>query len=363
MGKVCLITIHWGANFGSILQTIATSELFKQLGHQTVVLNYIQNRWTWKYYWKEALASPLRLGRRILFALNRKVNIDIYQGYLEKHCVVTKPVYNDTDVLRMNIDADYYVTGSDQVWNTKHNLGVDKRYFLDWVPEDKTKFSYASSIGLTELPIIIYDEYKHFLAPFSGISVRESFAKKIIESMGYDVTQLVDPTFMLTKDDWKKFMTPRTVNHKYILLYLPYNTMNKTMICDMARKVADEKDLIIVSFSWDYFYDKYADKTIRYANPGDFLTLMNNAEYVITNSFHGTAFSINLNKSFAVYMPSAFGSRIESILSLFDLSDRLVTEKSDSLPFDKPIDYCNVNNILVSERKKTINYLQNVFRK
>ena len=110
--------------------------------------------------------------------------------------------------------------------------------------------------------------------------------------------------------------------------------------------------------------DKLADKTVFFSNPGDFLSLMYYADYVMTNSFHGTAFSINLNKQFSVYLPSSFGTRIVSILDLCGLGGRLLepAEIISDGKMDETIDYMSVNVVLDEERRKAHTFLEQALK-
>ena len=153
-------------------------------------------------------------------------------------------------------------------------------------------------------------------------------------------------------------MNPRRIKEDYLLIYTPYNTVDKQAIFEAAYAIAKEKNLKVVTFSWDWRKDKMADQTIRYANPGDFLSLMHYATYVITNSFHGTAFSINLNKQFSVFMPAAFSTRISSIIELCGLQNRMVLDNFSIGQANEVIDYTTVNEVLEVERKKSINFLK-----
>jgi hypothetical protein len=155
---------------------------------------------------------------------------------------------------------------------------------------------------------------------------------------------------MLDKFQWKKYATPQHIKYRYILVYIPYNIVDKPEIFRSVKKIAAKFQLKIITFSWNYFTDRYADKTIRYASPGDFLTLMYGAELVITNSFHGTAFSINLNKQFWVYMPSNFTNRISDMLELFGLKDRVLNNRIADEKIENQIDYTPINKILDIKR-------------
>lgn len=363
-GKISLITIHLGSNFGSILQTIASSEILKKYGYKVVVINYIPDRCTWKRFFSAHLNNFVSFLKRFIAFPLVMINKRIYNSYLAKYTNVSKPIYSRDNFLDVCPKADIYITGSDQVWNSVHNEGLDRRYYFDGFPKDTIKIAYSSSIGRERLDSDEYIEVKRMLGRYKAISVREASAKQIIEGMGYKAIHLLDPTFMLNKEEWGKYNSKRLVKVPYLLVYLPYNIHNKQLIYTTARKIANEKKLEIVTFSLSIRPDKLADKTIYFANPGDFLSLMEHAEYVVTNSFHGTAFSINLNKQFSVYLPTGFGTRIISVLELCSLTQRLL--KADEIiskeKMNEVINYQPVNKILDEERKKAYAFLNEALK-
>lgn len=361
MKTVSLLTIHVGPNFGSNLQTIATAEVLKSHNCETTVVNYIPERRTWRRFFKSRLKSATFILKiPILFPL-MLIDNHVFTSYLAKHVPVSKPIYPEDDFVAACPKADIYVTGSDQVWNSIHNEGLDKRYYFDGFPAGTVKMAYSSSIGREELPEAEYAEVKRMLDGYKALSVREASAKRLIEGMGYTVTHLLDPTFMLTKEDWSRYMSHRLVKEPYLVVYLPYNVHDKKLIYRTVRKIADKKHLKVVSFpSCIIMPERFADKTVFFANPGDFLSLMYHADYVVTNSFHGTAFSINLNKQFSVYLPSGFGTRVISILDLCHLRSRLLEadEVISDAKIDIPVDYAPVNAILDEEREKAHDFLE-----
>jgi hypothetical protein len=254
--------------------------------------------------------------------------------------------------------ADIYLTGSDQVWNFKWNEGFDYHYFFKGIKGDKVALS--SSIGQQSLTPEEQEILKRELKEYKKISVREAQAVKLLSEIGINSCQLIDPTLMLDKEDWKKYVKPLKYSFKYLLVYLPYNIVDKNKIFSFAKNIAKKKGLKVVTFSWwSFSKEKDADITIFNASPGDFLSLMYHSEYVVTNSFHGTAFSINLNKQFSVYEPSMFSSRILSLLSLVNLQDRLVNEKKE-LDDEVSIDYTLVNQILIKERERVFEFINNL---
>jgi len=357
---IAFITIHVGTNFGSNLQTIATNKVLKKLGYESICVNYIPPRVSFQRFWSLGNTSlPQKVFRIIwklycfpLFIANKR----IYEGYLKRHCALSAPIYEKDDFAEKCPKADVYMTGSDQSWNFKYNEGLDAHYFFDGIVGKK--ISYATSIGNDKLTQFEIECFNKYLPEYASLSVREKSARDLFKQLGFQAQHLIDPTFMLNCEEWKKYMSPRLVKDKYILVYIPYNITDKTLMYKSIRKIANNENLKVITFSWNYWGDKYADKTFRFANPGDFLSLMYYAECVVTNSFHGTAFSINLNKRFWVYLPSGFSTRIISLLDLCGLQDRLLENEIQDKQRVEDIDYAIVNKILEAEREKSIIYLK-----
>lgn len=354
MKKANIITVHVGANFGSNLQAIATCKLLERFDIAPRIINYVPYRVTWKGYF-DFSGGILGLIRKLYSAPNKWLNDKIYNSFLKKHANVSKAIYPWDSFAKMCPQADYYVTGSDQVWNSKYNGGVDERYF--WKGIVGKKISYAASMGNDSLTEEEKKSFADLLKDYSAISVREKSAQVALAEINIKSSHVLDPTIMLDKDQWKCYATKRKIKDPYLLVYLPYNTVDVNLAYRTIRKIAKRKNLKVVSFSWHYWADKLADETIRYANPGDFLSLMIHADYVVTNSFHGTAFSINLNKQFCVYLPSSFSTRILSLLQLCNIENHLLNEEIIDAQIDERIDYEKVNSILKDEREKSFNFL------
>lgn len=354
--KAAFITVHVGFNFGSKLQAVATQETLKKAGcNEVVCVNYIPQRVEEKRYWKDALQSPVRFIRRVLFYPFHLYSKHKYDGYLKEYCNLSEPIYSTDDFISKCPKADVYVSGSDQLWNYKHNEGLDKHYFFDGI--QGKKIAYASSIGMTELPDDYAEYMKSRLSKYSAISVRESSAVNILKSWGLDATLVLDPTFMLDRNDWKKYASKRLVDKPYLFVYLPYNIVDKALIYRTVRKISAKKNLTVVTYSDSFQKEKDADKTVTFTSPGDILSLFYYADAVVTNSFHGAAFSINLNKQFWVYMPSNFSTRITSILDLCHLNSRLLTEEISEAQIAESIDYRQANAVLATEREKAFQLL------
>lgn len=365
MKTAALITVHVGSNFGSVLQTIASCYLLEEQGYYPIVVNYIPNRVTNKSEFRRFIKgcnSFRGIARGGSHLINFFINKRIYLGYLKKYSNLSRNLYFKDNFERIvrQYSPDVFITGSDQVWNTQHNEGIDTHYF--WVGINGVKIAYASSIGMTALSDVEKKVFKHFLTDYKAISVRESYAVDLLKSIDIASTQVIDPTLMLDSKEWSKYASKRLISKPYILVYLPYNTIDKELVYKTVRKISKTRELEVVTFSWNWDKDVFADTTERFCNPGDFLSLMLNADYIITNSFHGTAFSIGLNKQFYVYMPSKFTSRIESLLKIVALENRVLDKEITSEQMDSIIDYSNVNEILAAERQKAKNYLTESLR-
>lgn len=354
--RAAFITIHVGSNFGSKLQAIATQETLKKVGcNEVVCINYIPPRVEIKRYWRDAFLNPVRFIRRVLLSPFYLYSKHKYYGYLKENCNLSERIYISDDFTRKCPKADIYVTGSDQVWNYTYNEGLDKHYFFDGI--NGKKIAYASSIGMTELPVAYAEYMRSRLHEYNAISLRESSAVKMLKDWGLDSSLILDPTFMLDRKDWKKYASKRQVNRPYLFVYLPYNIVDKALIYRTTRKIAVQKNLTVVTYSDYFFKEKESDKTVYFVSPGDILSLFYYADVVVTNSFHGTAFSINLNKQFWVYMPSNFSTRISSVLDLFHLNGRLLTEEISESQISESIDYSPTNAVIGAEREKALHFL------
>lgn len=354
---MAFITVHVGINVGSNLQAIATSEVLKAAGYDPILINYIPPRVSYRRYWEEAIKSPIRFIKG-LYHFHRFISLThLFCKYQSQYCKMTPPIYYADDFLKRIPVADIYMTGSDQVWNFIHNEGYDYHYFFEGIKGKK--IAYASSIGMSSLKPEEEAILKSRLSEYDKISVRESNAVGLLHEMGIASEQLLDPTLMLNKCQWEKFISSPIVSGPYVLVYHPYNIVDLDAIYEVARKIAKKKTLKVISFLW---WERHpltkADITIFNASPGEFLSLMYNAEYVVTNSFHGTAFSINLNKQFWVLSPSRFASRITSLIDLVGLQGRMISSGLSEEEIDNDINYEEINIILNRERTKAMDFLR-----
>lgn len=354
--KIGLLTVHVGSNFGSVLQTVATAKLLLELGNEVEVINYIPPRMTISGFVKKR-KSLTNKTKAVLGLPIMGLNKYIYGGFLKKNVTLTKPFYSK-EAIAQQCRYDAYIVGSDQVWNSVHNDGIDLTYYLNFESPGK-HIAFSSSFGRDELPQDEFNTVRNLLKTFSYISTREDSGVKILNKMGFDgVIQTIDPTFLLSKAQWKHYASNRLIENPYLLIYTPYNIVDNTTIHETAKTIAEERKLKTITFGWDFRKDKLVDKTMLFASPADFLSLMQYADFVITNSFHGTAFSIILNKQFIVFPPSHFVVRIQSILEFVGLKDRLVCTQQDANVMSKyPIEYDSVNEKVNFAKVQALKFL------
>ncbi|MBR5678243.1 MAG: polysaccharide pyruvyl transferase family protein [Paludibacteraceae bacterium] len=358
--KASLVTIHTGHNYGTVLQVIASVYVLNKHNIDVTVVNYIPPRCTYRYLLantKKAIKSKKGVSKiksilsgihSLYFLWNTNL---VFLGTIKRYCSLSNKIYWGDSFAKKCPKADYYITGSDQVWNSCHNQGIDTHYFFDGI--EGRKYALSSSIGAESLSEEEKKRFHDFLKQYEAISVREDKAVELLREIGISSIQVLDPTLALNREEWHNAVSfRRMIKRDYLLLYIPYNVHDKEVILSFAKKIAVEKNLRIVTFTGMVKKRDEIDCLVLNTGPSGFISLMYYADCIITNSFHGTAFSINFNRNFWVFMPTAFTSRIESLLSLCGLEDRIVEEKRDVLYTQREIDYYRVNQVLDEERVK-----------
>lgn len=362
--KVEIITLHRITNFGSMLQTYATQTVVERLGHQSEVIDFVPDGMTFKRanwpnndvsVWKKLLKlAPLFLVNLVEFSdVNRFLKRYIHLSPKRYSCY--------QDIIKDIPMADAYLSGSDQVWNTQNNNPPEdlKAYYLGFAPKGKKRIAYAGSFGKNTFTPEEEAIIKEYIAKYDHISVREDDGLKILHRFGFDNgVHVVDPTLLLRGDDWRKFASVKKAPKPgYVFVY---NLNRNGLIKEVAQAIAKEKGLRIINFADTFDFIKGAKN--RFGNTAeDFVNHIANADYVVTDSFHGTAFSLNLNRQVIVVKAPRYNSRIESILRVAELLDtRLVGTVEDGVKaLITPINYSNVNPRIEEARKKSYDYLKN----
>lgn len=360
MTKVDVLTIHFGINHGSVLQCYALTSVLTDMGADVEVIDYVPPRYKmWNNVNIKFPNKPL-LWRTAYFLASSLIRFPqklIFRRYLRSHISLTRRFSNKREMNDAGLDADVYIVGSDQVWNSTYNGAADDSYFLPFAPEGKVKASYAASIGRDELDSDEGSKFRKELASFNGVSVRETRAQELLNEAGVSARVDLDPVFFFSADRWRKLASSKKYSDRYVLVYVI--AQNYEEMVGQARQIADALGVKLYVLSVKPIHSEGVDRNFIFSNPSDFLGLFDQAEFVISNSFHGTAFSIIFGKRFLTYA-TKYNSRIENILSFTHLEERLVTERFSDKQVMDDINFDDAHRRIASSMKDSAKYLQSI---
>ena len=378
---VCIKYFH--KNYGGMLQAYATTAMLEQRGIDYELIRYKKERSV-----KAILRSLPRLLNRILLndkyeALLKKVGMKLhpeleakdavrngcFDAFCDIHFTKLSPVFEGYSQLCEGAQRySAVITGSDQLWSP---AGLPTNYYnLMFVPEETLKISLASSFGVNEIPWYQKKRTAAFLKRLDYISMRENRGSEIVKELtGRDVPTILDPVFFLSREEWEeKIPNRREMEEPYIFVYFLGTTReHRIAVSEFAR----QKGMKIVTLRHMDQYvaedENFGDIAPYDVSPDRFLNLLRNAEYVFTDSFHGTAFSVINRKQFVVFNryleQSSFSknSRIDTLCENFGLSQyRFGREKSLEQVLETPIDYTKVDQRLETQQQITREYLDKI---
>lgn len=346
--KTGILTFAKSINYGAALQALALKKSVETLGSEAVFMDYkcteIESA-SKLFDFKCALSPAYTLAHlyNLPCALKRRKE---FQKFWEKHLEFggDDPSLYDT-----------VITGSDQVWN--YNLtGNDWFYYLDFPKNGIKKASYAASFGLSKVSEECKETVRPLLQDLDRISVRETTAADIVEDITGSRPQVVlDPTLLLDKDEWEKISDKSVSQKGYIFVYTLFNS---DTLWDFAYKLSKKTGLPIKTVSYSKFHQHKAEYDFT-AGPEQWLSYMLNADYVVTNSFHGFAFSLNFQKQFYYELPpksSGVGSRLYNMAETFGLLDRDLSKAEEICD----IDYKNIGELLDEHRSGSLKFLSGI---
>lgn len=355
--KVAVITRHSIFNYGSLLQTIAIQAGIEKLGYDCEIIDYQREDEDYKKI-AAVLVKNSSWNRNFLLRFVYKTLqspkfwvMGRHFVKLRKNTIKTTKTYHSLDELKNNKpDADIYMTGSDQVWGPIGADDYDPAYFLDFATQKDVCVSYAASFGKTTFNDEILRHIQEYLKKYRAISVREKSAVDIIDKMNVgSVTQVLDPTLLHSAAYWETMIHDK-IQGDYILVYQLHN--NPQMM-EYAYTLAAEKGLKLVTMSSTAQH--LAHKGSRHVflpSLSEWLGYIKNARFMITDSFHGTAFAINFNTQFVNILPNGTATRNQSILELTGLKNRIVTDYQNFSFYNAQINFDKVNT-LIQERRET----------
>jgi hypothetical protein len=363
--KIGILTYHRSHNYGALLQAFALQTYLRGLVHETEVVDYWPNYHSQEYKlipyfnaksFKGKIKSILLLFIGYPRILKRSRQ---YKKFIKKQFNLSdKPLYIKAKTMK-EAEYDVVIYGSDQIWR-KQNYplfkGFDEIYFGSNPLFARKKVSYAASMGVINLK----DEDRVFLKKmmnnFDVISVRESNLKKVLENViGREISLALDPVFLLDKEKWQTLIPERKIKEKYILLYqlVPSEESIK-----LTNKLQGNNGYKVIEIRGRVNSLLFGKRYMQTESPFEFLSLINNAEFVVSTSFHGAAFSLIFEKQFyAVGMGNNSG-RILTLLSSLEIENRYL-QKIEGVNIKETIDYINVNKKLIENRENSICFLKN----
>ena len=377
MKKIGIITITDYLNYGNRLQNYASQELLKSMGFEVEsIVNYPVKGNNENLSLKSRLInalkqSPVTLFKKGIEKIQEKRNREKYlagqkakdlsfRKYNTKHIDETDFVVTTNDIpADLGSQYDYFVVGSDQIWNPNIRYGssVD---FLTFAPKEK-RIALAPSFGVSTIAQKYEERYSKWISEMAFLSVREGAGAELIKKLtGREAPVLIDPTLMLTPEQWLKVAEPARMKpkSKYLLTYFIGALSAKRK--KALQELADKNFLEIIHLKNLEDFDRYD------ANPGEFIDYIHCADLICTDSFHSVIFSMQMRKPFLIFdregKSAPMSSRIDTLLSTFHFKDRKYSNNTNPEEVLK-IDYSGFEEKLIIECEKVYDYLNTALKK
>lgn len=369
MKKIAIITeLFESTNYGGVLQAYALCRVIEQMGYVVKQIPYYEGF----SEDKESIIDRTDINvkamivRRIRAVLDRRLQIKFEKFREFRECTIPceNKVYDDSSLVELIDFYDVFITGSDQVWNPDF---FRKGYLLSFVPSNYVKLSYAASLGCSSLTDKQKSVFLENINDYRAISVREQEAVDLLQPLTNTPVELVlDPIFLLNKKEWGKIESNRKIDGKYIFVYFLGSSKEQR---NLVKKFAKKKRMKIVfmPYTLDFFRKCdafFGDIRLFDVSPKEFISLIRNAEYVFTDSFHASAFSIMYHRQFFAFGRNSFGnteSRISNLTKLFECQEHFCDDNNkmqltyiESLP---QIVYKNRYDKFEKLKEKSLEYL------
>lgn len=353
--KTATITFHNTNNFGAALQCYALQKSLLLLGTENEILNYT-SPYLNKPYKFSALKEkgPIRYFLGMVYSLLRSPR---NKAFKEFRCLLklSKPL-DKISIQNIEKEYDLFITGSDQVWNG-HLVGYDGSYFLDFVKDQNKKGSYAASFGFLRISDELKSKYRELLDNYKYYNVRETSGREILKDLfNIEANVTVDPTLLVSKEEWNTIAKDAGIKGKYILVY---QISPSSKLIEVLKQLKHQTGLKIVAvpFIMGAYIDYIPKPTL---GPSEWVYLFKNASYVVTDSFHGTAFSMIYNRNVWCCIPER-ESRINSFLEILGIPERLIYPQT-TIPNDltEQISFDQINCKLAEIRNKGLGILKSM---
>ena len=355
MKTIGLITFHFVNNYGGVLQAYALQRVLEKRGDEVHVIDYRN----WFIKLTDAIRvfpiakNPAVIKSGIASLKQRKIRIRKINQFIREKMNLTNK-FNSTSLYKSAPEYDYYICGSDQIWNPFLTGGVTAVYFLDFVKENRKKIAYAPSMGTNRIPNAFMNKMLKYIDGIDYLSVRErTTAAFLSERINRNIEIMIDPTLLLSKDEWRKIEKKiEGLPEKYILLYMMQGDDN---IYRYARLMKEKYNLPIVEISRYGFNPGIANQIYVDVGIEEFLGLFDGATCICTNSYHGFVYSLVFGKEVCLIPSKHFSSRINNLCEMLNISDgKMSTESSLLVDYDKE----EVEKIIKQKRENAFAYFE-----
>lgn len=349
MKNVGIMTLHIGDNYGALLQCYALRHMLNSFSDvRAEVINFDPGR---EFPVYDDIGIQEKYCRKL--EKFRKFN-EVYNG-------VSGKAFRDIHTLE-TMNCEYYITGSDQVWNTSF-VFASEAYFLNFTPPDAKKIAYAPSIGLPlSSPKLRREWFERNIPMFDFLSLREmSYEKFLKEFTNKKIYSVVDPTLLLESRDYDELCgRAEYPQGEYLVLYFLKHDNSAPLLIEFANMVSRKFNLKVVYSFASIFPQTFKNdsETFYYSDPKEFVQLVKHAKAVITNSFHGTIFSIKYHVPFFTYIVDSMASRVTDLLKSVSLEDRIVYGYRKLSEDMLQIDFTKADMVLEKKRRESIHYLK-----
>ena len=360
--KIGVITFHNAINYGAILQSFALHRWIREKGIDCEIIDYECEKFKNDYNSFRIYDKSLKgfiaavLKTPINYVKKRKI-----KKFIKKYLFLSEEKYDKNNIIKANDIYDMFITGSDQVWNLPLT-GYDKNYLLNFANKDKFLCSYAASMGNTSISeqdkIIFHDE----LSRYNYISVREDNAKDVLKKIvENNIVRVADPVFLIDASNWKK-LSKTMKKDRYILIYL----LHEKSIYKIADRMAKLLNIKIIAIQ-NNFDSPIPIKKIHTAGIEEFITYIQNAEVLITDSFHGIALGIIFRKNLRIVLKKDMkflNARIETLVKELGLHSSVVSDESSDKELILKTEYNkiedNIRKYIEDSRKYIENFLEDL---
>lgn len=355
--KVGVVTFHNGSNYGAVLQSYALQQVLRDIGCDAYIINYSNafiSKGLSRIRLDLSLAGIFFFIWDLIHFYSNGIKTAKFRRFFSERYQLTRP-FNSKELKQSLLCFDIGISGGDQIWNPLLNNGIDDIYYLQFGKFDR-KLSYGSSLGSYQYDLPkVNSRIRDLLADYNKIAIREG-SSKLEEIIGKKVYEVCDPTLLLDRQKWGDSFKLSQSEKKFLLVYA---LSDFERVLNIGRSIANSKHLSI--FCIGKQLKTYHDvKYVLDAGPEDFVNLFYNASYIVTNSFHGTAFSVNFQKQFVSVRHKKSPERAEAFLHRVGLSKRLIDLDSftDVIPDITKEEYSCSCVKMEQYRKESFSYLK-----